>query len=276
MREEFAEELKEQEDGLVDHYESIISKVREDMGTENRKSIEQVLQKHRKDIEQSQREGSERSELLQNRLDVLEGKVTEAEMVGKELKRQLAKATAQVILFFDGKIILYLGFIKLFIHQKEAVQQELLALQMERDSLLDRVSAVEIESEEALSKARLAAQQQLVQERNRLDDAHKLKLAEIQAQAAEKISAAEAASSMRVAQKEVELAAAVAALKAMEEDRGRLEAMFKTLVADRDAFHVLNFIHSGNFVNGHLFFIIRKPTRGSLLRFKRMSCRMAT
>lgn len=104
---------------------------------------------------------------------------------------------------------------------------------MERDALLDRINTLEIESADALSKAKLTAQQQLLQERNRLETLHKQKASELQAELAEK-TASESAKATQLTEMEKQLAAAQVAVKTMEEDI----RVFKSFVAEREAVHV--------------------------------------
>ena len=105
---------------------------------------------------------------------------------------------------------------------------------MERDSLLDRINNLEIESAETSSKAKFSAQQQLLHERNRLEALHKQKVSELQAELAEK-SESESAKATQLIDMEKQLAASQVAVKAMEEDL----RLFKSLAAEREAVHVV-------------------------------------
>ena len=97
LKESFTDELHEQEDGLVEQYESAMSALKENLKQDHWKQMDELRTRYRKDVEQVNHESAERSDLLQKRLDSLQEKVTEAEVVVKELNRQLAKANAQVM-----------------------------------------------------------------------------------------------------------------------------------------------------------------------------------
>lgn len=120
--------------------------------------------------------------------------------------------------------------------QRETAQQDTLSVQLERDALLDRINALEIESAETLSKAKLIAQQQMLQERNRLESLHKQKVSELQAELAEKV-ASESTKATQITEMEKQLASSQVAVKTMEEDF----RVFKSFVAEREAVHV-NFL----------------------------------
>jgi hypothetical protein len=108
---------------------------------------------------------------------------------------------------------------------------------MERDTLLDRINKIEIDSSDSLSKAKLAAHQQLLQERARLEEIHRVKLSDFRTELAER-NEADRAFNARIAQLEMELSSSKLLAKAAEEDRDRIENMFKLLVSEREAAHV--------------------------------------
>ena len=96
LRESFTNELSEQEDGLVEQYESAMSALQETLKQDHWKQMDELRTRYRKDVDQMNHDSTERNEVLQKRLDSLQEKVAEAEVVVKELNRQLTKANAQV------------------------------------------------------------------------------------------------------------------------------------------------------------------------------------
>jgi len=214
LRETFADELHEQEDALLDQYESRMSSLRDDLKKEYWQQIDELKARHRKELEQATADGRKRADQMQSRVDAVEEKISETEVVVKELHRQLVKANSQ----------------------RELLQQEVHAVSMERDSLLDRINTLEIDSSDALSKAKLAAHQQLLQERTRLEDVQRTKLNELQSELTDR-NKADNALNARITQLEMELSSSKLLAKSAEEDRDRIESMFKLLVSEREAAH---------------------------------------
>jgi hypothetical protein len=116
---------------------------------------------------------------------------------------------------------------------RDSLQQELENMRIERQAMLDSMHALEvqiIEHGQARFEARLAA------EREAIDQSYKSAFADVKTEVAQRVEENKALQ-VRLAQDDSEVNSMRAVVKRAEEERDRLETMFKSILSEREAAH---------------------------------------
>eukprot|EP01034_Spumella_vulgaris_P021576 gene21576-27614_t len=215
LREKAARDLEAERLRLTDHFNGTI-RLNSDSAQREISLHEEELQAiHTRELELSKAQNKAELSALraanEREIQELLNSLKEEQDGSKSLKRQIAKTDAL----------------------RDSLQQELDNMRAERHSMLDSMNKLEleiIEHGQAKFEARLSS------ERDKIDQSYKEAFSEVRAEVAQRVDENKALLA-KLGLSDVEVASMRAVAKFAEEERERLEVMFKSILSERDAAH---------------------------------------